>query len=190
MISKAQNKVRIIAGRFRGRKLDFPNIEGLRPTPNRVRETLFNWLSPVIVGTECLDLFAGSGALGFEALSRGAKRVVFVDDSIEAIKHLKTTLATLSCDQSEILHLSALEFLKDCHCHFDIVFLDPPFSSNLIEKCCNLIADHKILKEGGVIYLETSVKTELSFLPSHWETKKVKKAGQVKYLLLQQSKQN
>src|SRR3989338_6201010 len=129
------NRLRIIAGTWRGRKLTFPDTPELRPSPDRVRETLFNWLAPVIEGARCLDLFAGSGALGFEALSRGAHCVTFVDTSSEVISHLHTTLQQLSTT-AEILKLNATKPFTCKNKPFDIVFLDPPFHQNLLEPVC------------------------------------------------------
>ena len=178
------NKLRIIAGKWRGRKIAFPDIPGLRPTPDRVRETLFNWLAPVISEAIYLDLFAGSGALGFEALSRGAKQVVFVDESSEVIQQLNANQKLLACGNLKIIQKSALEYLETCDEKFDVVFLDPPFQSDLLEKCCALIDEKNLLTPDALIYIETSIKKDMSFLPSSWKIFKEKQAGQVKYCLV------
>ena len=119
------NQLRIIGGKWRGRKIKFPDIEGLRPTPDRVRETLFNWLSPVIIGAKCLDLFAGSGALGFEALSRGASKTVFVDSNNLVTQQLQYNQQLFQCSDIEIHKMSAEQYLQTTEKSFDIIFLDP-----------------------------------------------------------------
>jgi 16S rRNA (guanine966-N2)-methyltransferase len=123
------NQVRIIAGQWRGRKLEFPDSQGLRPTSDRVRETLFNWLAPVLPGAVCLDLFAGSGALGFEAASRDASRVVMVEQNSAVFKHLQSQSRRLSAQAVELVNADANDYLAGVDTAFDIVFLDPPFGN-------------------------------------------------------------
>ena len=178
------NQLRIIGGQWRGRKLDFPDVLNLRPTGDRIRETLFNWLQADIAGARCLDLFAGSGALGFEALSRGAAEVFFVESHAKAVSQLKENSKILSCGNAIILKSDALDFLqKDVKAPFDIVFLDPPFKLELMSKVFNLLENVPCLAEGAKVYIEMDVSTEAFKMPNNWNQLKEKKAGQVKYEL-------
>ena len=179
------NRLRIIGGQWRGRKLDFPDIEGLRPTPDRVRETLFNWLQADIHGARCLDLFAGSGALGLEALSRGASRTVLVDNSATVVRQLEQNLVTLHCDNAKVVHLSAEDFLKrgPGDSRYDVVFLDPPFGKGLISICAQLLDENQWLAPGARIYLESEHELVLDQLPASWHIDREKTAGQVAYRL-------
>src|SRR6185295_7503875 len=127
-----KGKVRIIAGEFRGRRLAVPSRPGLRPTPDRVRETLFNWLGQWLDGLSCLDLFAGSGALGFEAASRRAARVVMVEHDRDVFSHLKSVKQTIKAAQVELVLGDAFDYLRKAHDRFDLVFLDPPFRQNAL----------------------------------------------------------
>lgn len=179
-----RNCVRIIGGKWRGRKIFFPNIQGLRPSPDRVRETLFNWLSPYLQDSVCLDLYAGSGVLGFEALSRGAQKVIFVDTSYEVIRQLHEDKNILHCDTLEIYHQSAMDFFCHAKEQFDIIFLDPPFAQNLIEPTCQALAQSNLLKSKAFIYIEMESNKNILTLPANWEIVKQKKAGQVKYFLV------
>lgn len=177
------NQLRVIGGKWRGRKLKFPDVVDLRPTTDRIRETLFNWLMNDIVDADCLDLFAGSGALGFEALSRGAKNVIFVDQSGEAVDQLKENAKILQCEaQAEILQVSAEEFLKAQKKQFDVIFLDPPYILNIINELCEVISDKKLLKSGGLIYLEMNSR-QIVQLPGSMILIKQKQAGQVIFCL-------
>jgi len=148
----APNRVRIIGGQYRRRLLDFPGSAGLRPTPDRVRETLFNWLGQDLPGWSCLDLFAGSGALGFEAASRGAGRVIMIERDRAAIDALEKNRTTLGANQVDILRADALAWLANSHETFDLVFVDPPFDSNLAATVLADLARH--LKSGGQAYVE------------------------------------
>jgi len=180
-------KVRIIAGKHRGRKLAFPLLDGLRPTPDRVKETLFNWLTNAIEGSHCLDLYSGSGALGLEALSRSAASVTFVDSSAEVAKHLRRTLGLLH-EQADILQTDALAWLAtepDTRM-YDVVFLDPPFGQNLVLPSCNLLAQKKRLKTGAWIYIEAEVALARLSLPANWHIKKQKQTGEILYTLCRQ----
>jgi 16S rRNA (guanine966-N2)-methyltransferase len=175
--------LRIIGGKWRSRKLQFQPLPGLRPTPNRVRETLFNWLAPVIVDASCLDLFSGSGALGFEALSRGAKNVVMVDQSPATIAMLKKNAHALGATEIEFYCAKVPEpisFLQNRK--FDIVFLDPPFQQGLIPTSLRWLKDGEYLAHEAYIYVEA----EKSFVlhPEGWQVLRHKKAGQVQYFLL------
>jgi 16S rRNA (guanine966-N2)-methyltransferase len=148
----AANRVRIIGGRYRRRLLDFHDSTGLRPTPDRVRETLFNWLGQDLPGWTCLDLFAGSGALGFEAASRGAQRVVMIERDARAISALEKNRALLDASAVEILRAEALAWLTNNHETFDLIFVDPPFDSGLSGPVLAELATH--LKSGGHAYVE------------------------------------
>jgi len=148
----AANRVRIIGGQYRRRLLDFPNSTGLRPTPDRVRETLFNWLGQDLPGWQCLDLFAGSGALGFEAASRGAGRVVMIERDRAALEALEKNRAVLGANQVDILRVDALAWLANSHETFDLIFIDPPFDSGLAGAVLADLARH--LKPGGQAYVE------------------------------------
>lgn len=180
----AQGIIRIIGGQWRGRKLKVPDSAGLRPTPDRVRETLFNWLAPVIAGAHCLDLFAGSGALGFEALSRGAASLVMVDSSSSVVRLLREEQQILKADHAEIYQAVVPEQLRMPAKLFDIVFLDPPYAGNLLLPCCFYLAEHPFLAAGAYVYLEARETLEEKQLPPGWEIKKSKRAGQVAYHLI------
>lgn len=180
-----QGQIRIIGGLWRGRKLKVANLPGLRPTPDRVRETLFNWLQPVIHGAYCADLFAGSGALGFEALSRGAAHVVMVDQAQQVIDMLREQLNLLGAKNVEIYAGTVPKQIKIPARPFDVVFLDPPFDDGLIIPCCIYLEEHQLLAENAFIYLEAKDELTQEMLPSNWKILKSKKAGQVMYHLVQ-----
>ncbi len=179
----AQGIVRIIGGEWRGRKLKVPDVLHLRPTPDRVRETLFNWLAPIIAGAHCLDAFAGSGALGFEALSRGAGHVVLVDESPQVIQLLKEELTIFKAKNAEIYRAKAPTQLKIPEKPFDIVFLDPPFLENLLQPCCHYLEEQNFLAANAYIYLESRETLDEKMLPANWRIVKSKRAGQVAYHL-------
>lgn len=171
--------IRIIGGRFRGKKIHFPSIEGLRPTPDRVRETLFNWLMNDIKEARCLDVFSGSGALGFEAFSRGAARVVFLEQSSTAHAQLQKNINLFHDSNLILKKTDALLYLNHCQEQFDVIFLDPPFAKNAIPLCLELIAKNNLLPAGGLLYTESS--TLINADDTLWEKIKDKKAGQVFY---------
>ncbi len=178
------NQLRIIGGQWRGRKLSFTPAEGLRPTTDRVRETLFNWLAADLEGAQCLDLFAGSGALGLESLSRGAAHCDFVETSASAIKQLRSHLQVLDDQNRGHCHTgSALSFLAKSKQRWDIVFVDPPFGQDLLAPTCDLLAKEKCLAQGAMIYIESGAKEQLPDLPANWEPHREKKAGGVSYRL-------
>ena len=183
------NRVRIIAGRWRGRKLDFPSIEGLRPTTDPIRETLFNWLQRYLPQANCLDLYAGSGTLGFEAASRGARHVLMVEKEAQAIKTLQENKALLQADNVQLMHRLALDVLKakveEKEKSFDIVFLDPPFQQGELQECVKHLEQSGRLSDDAVIYIECESKLKLNFLPATWVERRQKKAGQVVYCLYQ-----
>ena len=178
-----ENRLRIIGGEWRGRKLDFPDHPGLRPTTDRVRETLFNWLAPIIRGARCLDLFAGSGAIGFEALSRGAGKVVMVEKDAHVAAQLRKNLALLKAGHGSVIHTNALEYLQGTPQKFEVAFLDPPFGRDLLLPSCSLLELHGWLTDDARIYLESEKAVLPEELPAGWEMVKDKKAGQVHYYL-------
>lgn len=181
--SSYPGRLRIIGGRWRGRRLEVPESEGLRPTPDRVRETLFNWLQPYIAGAQCLDLFAGTGALCLEALSRGAARVVMVEQAPAVAERLRRHVETLQARNAEVVRADAVEFLQQAPQAFDIVFLDPPFRSDLIARCAGLVETRGWIKPGGLIYIEAPSRVGTLPIPATWELLRSKSAGQVGYHL-------
>ena len=154
----AANRVRIIGGQYRRRLLDFPGSAGLRPTPDRVRETLFNWLGQDLPGWNCLDLFAGSGALGFEAASRGAARVVMIERDHAALEALEKNRAGLEARAVDIVRADALAWLENSREVFDLAFVDPPFDSGLAEPALAGLAGH--LRSGGQVYVEQGAEVQ------------------------------
>lgn len=181
-----KSELRIIGGIHRSRKIVFSEEEGLRPTHNRIRETVFNWLQDTIENSVCLDAFAGSGAMGFEALSRGAKHVTFCDLSRNVIQHIKKNATALTIKNAEFLQCDfILENTIKNHT-FDVVFLDPPFQKNIILTACTLLESRNLLNPNAQIYLEFKKGTvDLSQLPNHWEIKKHKQTQMVEYILYQ-----
>ncbi|HMK87882.1 MAG TPA: 16S rRNA (guanine(966)-N(2))-methyltransferase RsmD [Steroidobacteraceae bacterium] len=179
-----RNSVRIIGGGWRGRRVSFPDSPGLRPTPDRVRETLFNWLQDFIADTRCLDLFAGSGALGLEALSRGAREVVFVEEAPAAARTLREELERLGGSASgRVVQTSAAQFLALPAEPFDVLFLDPPFGGGALADAVQRIDAGGWVKSGGWVYLECERAAGAPALPAHWELRKSKSAGEVGYHL-------
>ena len=176
------NKVRIIGGDMRSRVISFPDAEGLRPTPDRVRETLFNWLGQTLYGRTCLDLFAGSGALGFEAASRGAERVVMVEKNPAVCRSLQENLKKLGCTNIFAHCQDGLEFASRDVQRYDVIFLDPPFQSECLPRLLEILPQH--LSENGVLYVESGAPVDV---PPPWQVVKSGKAGQVYYQLLQVS---
>jgi 16S rRNA (guanine966-N2)-methyltransferase len=183
MKKTCHGQVRIIAGHWRGRKISFLDREGLRPTPDRVRETLFNWLQADISGAKCLDLFAGSGALGFEAASRGAESVTMLDRDVETVTMLKKNAQLLQAETVQISGDDAIQYLRSNGQKFDVVFIDPPYQADLVVPCCELLEQQHCLSNHAKIYLEYDVLDELKGLPENWHCEKNKKAGQVAYQL-------
>jgi 16S rRNA (guanine966-N2)-methyltransferase len=182
------NSVRIIGGSWRGRRVHFPDSPGLRPTPDRVRETLFNWLQHSIAGTRCLDLFAGSGALGLEALSRGAREVVFVEQAFAPAQMLAEELkrfegGDLGGSRGRIVQMSAERFLAAPGEPFDVIFLDPPFGLDAVPEYVRLIDAGGWAASGGWIYLESARSAGPPAMPPHWSLLKSKSAGEVGYHL-------
>lgn len=174
--------IRIIGGHYRGKKIPFLDSEGLRPTPDRVRETVFNWLMHDIRNADCLDAFAGSGAMGFEAFSRGAANVYLIEKNRTVYAHLKGIITGFNSPQLSVINTDALEFFRHSKQTFDLIFLDPPFKSDLLMLSLEKISQSNILKPNGLVYIESAHEITLS--PSTWERLKHKKAGQVYYELL------
>ncbi|MCO4785174.1 MAG: 16S rRNA (guanine(966)-N(2))-methyltransferase RsmD [Marinomonas atlantica] len=180
--AKGQSKLRIIGGDWRSRQLPILDLEGLRPTTDRVRETVFNWLNFDIPGASCLDLFAGSGALGLEALSRGAKECTFVELNRAVAQQINHNLTTLKASNGSVINSDAMAYLNTPPTAFDIIFLDPPFRKGLLEKIIPMISEGW-LKPNGYIYIEKESESDLSGLPNHWQLEKEKRAGQLTYSL-------
>ena len=179
-------QLRIIGGEWGSRRLTFLDAPGLRPTPDRVRETLFNWLAPYIAGAHVLDVFTGSGALFFEALSRGASKGLALDNNGAAVASLKQNLALLNCTTGQIAQTDALRHLETAPAEaFDVVFLDPPVHQGLLASACTLLESHGWLKEHAWIYTESETPPSTTGLPGNWRLHREKKAGQVYYALWQ-----
>lgn len=176
-------RFRIIGGEWRSRRIPVPEAPGVRPTPDRVRETLFNWLAPVIEGARCLDLYAGSGALGIEALSRGASRVVFVDRSPAVLRHIDATLGALGCDRGETLCTDAMRYLGGPATPCDIVFLDPPYREGLLAPALGRLIERGWVTASSSIYLEHEASVGPPLLPAGWRLFRSAAAGQVRYHL-------
>lgn len=176
-----KHEVRIIAGLYRGRRITFPNLTEIRPTPDRVKETLFNWLSTTIKGARCLDAFAGSGALGFEALSRGAEEVVMIESHKNIVEHLQKIQKMLQCNGLSIVHNDTYNALQHLTGSFDIIFLDPPFSNPHYEQIISIIQSRQLINPDGLLYVESPYHLKLD--PAHWQSQKQKQAGDVYYSL-------
>lgn len=175
----ASNRVRISGGEWRSRLLSFPDVPGLRPTPDRVRQTVFNWLGQDMHGRRCLDLFAGTGAMGFEALSRGASAVVLVEKSAVAARSLQQNQALLKAGQATVLQQDAMQFLAQSRERFDVIFLDPPYQQGWLPRLLPLLSGH--LAAGGVVYVEAEFVLGND---DPWQVIKHGKAGNVCYHLL------
>jgi len=176
-------RLRIVAGKWRSRLLDIADEPGLRPTSERVRETLFNWLAPIVQGSRCLDLFAGTGALGFEALSRGARSVVFVENSRRAANALEKSARVLDAAGAVVHCGDAAEYVRNARpASFDIIFLDPPFADDRLGELCAQLDACGILVPGGRIYLEQDRAKPGTALPDQWRVLKDKTAGNVRYM--------
>ncbi len=182
-----QSSLRIIGGKWRSRKINFLPLKGVRPTTNVTRETLFNWLSQAIVDAACLDLFAGSGALGFEALSRGAKKVVMVDASVKVVKKLVENAKLLGADNVDFYCAKIPERLKKVPQQpFDILFLDPPFNYGLVKPACEKLLAGGYLAKGALVYIETEKAVDVStVVPGSWHILRQKTTGLVKSYLIQ-----
>lgn len=179
-----QNQVRIIGGKWRSRKIPFSDQADLRPTPDRVRETLFNWLMNDIQGAKCLDMFAGSGALAFEALSRGAGHVVIMDQSKQVVDQIKKNLKTLDATNATVIHGEAPQHLATNLGPYDIIFLDPPFKQNLLKPCIDWLISNNQVQENALIYIEAETDLDQIPIPNSWDILRNKIAGHVSYYLL------
>lgn len=182
------NRIRIVGGRCRGRKLRVADLPGLRPTGDRIRETLFNWLQPLIAGARCLDLFAGSGALGLEAASRGAGEVVLVDRAPRVVRQLRENAALLGLDNAEIVQTDAIEWLRASARPFDIVFLDPPFADRLLPSSLRLLTERGWLTRGARVYLENDARQGLPGLPEPLLLEKSERMGRVAFGLARRAR--
>lgn len=185
--SKAMGEVRVIAGLWRGRKLSVLNAEGLRPTTDRVKETLFNWLMMDVANARCLDCFAGSGSLGIEALSRQAQAVVFLEKFANAAQQLKKNLASLKTDKGTVINTDTLTYLsqKNSTEPFEIIFINPPFHHNFVPQVLTLLQQNNWLAENALIYVETEKNHPPLLLAKNWQVIKEKSAGMVTSRLIQ-----
>ena len=181
--SGGMGQIRIIGGQWRGRKLPVPDSPGLRPTTDRVRETLFNWLAPSMVDARCLDCFAGSGALGLEALSRYAASTTLLEMERSVAQQLQKNLATLNAAQGKVVNTNTLAFLAQSGTPHDIIFVDPPFRKGLLEETLNLLETNGWLANNALIYVESEVENGLPPVPVSWDLHREKIAGQVAYRL-------
>jgi len=180
--AKKLSTLRIIGGKWRSRRFSFLNLPGVRPTPNRIRETLFNWLQNHIEDAHCLDLFTGSGALGLEALSRGAASVTFVDESPRILEHIEKQLKVFSADNAHLLRAKIPKDLSKPSQKFNVIFLDPPFRENLLPTTAEKLEKLDMLNHDSYIYIEAEANLVLD-LPLNWEIIKRRKSGQVAYYL-------
>lgn len=176
-------QIRIIGGQWRGRKLPVPDSPGLRPTTDRVRETLFNWLAPHMVDARCLDCFAGSGALGLEALSRYAGSATLLEMERHVAQQLQKNLATLKAGNAKVVNTNTLTFLAQPGTPHDVVFIDPPFRKGLLDETLRLLDENGWLAASALIYIESEVENGLPPVPASWELHREKVAGQVAYRL-------
>ncbi|MDC0662880.1 16S rRNA (guanine(966)-N(2))-methyltransferase RsmD [Marinobacter sp. SS21] len=179
----AEGELRIIGGDWRSRKLRFPDAGGVRPTPARTRETLFNWLSFHLAGSHCLDLFAGSGALGLEALSRGAASATFVEHHPELAQALRQNLQALQCASATVSCQGVESYLATAPQAFDVVFMDPPFRQDWLARLYPLLNQHPWLKPGSWVYVEHESELSPPAPPANWHLHRQKRAGQVCYNL-------
>jgi 16S rRNA (guanine966-N2)-methyltransferase len=181
----ARGRLRIVAGIWRSRVLEIADAPGLRPTSERIRETLFNWLAPSLAGARCLDLYAGTGALGLEALSRGAASAVFVEKSPNAVTALRSNVELLEATGATVQATDARHYLQTPDAGpFDLVFLDPPFADDNLGELCRLLREHGILADGANVYLEQDRAQAEPELPDDWAVVKNKTAGNVRYMLV------
>ena len=180
-------ELRIIAGRWRSRKLQFEALPGLRPTPDRVRETLFNWLQPWVSGSRCLDMYAGSGVLGFEALSRGASEVTFVERQAKIVKCLERQAKILGADTATIICADVLDWLKQQNSdrQFDLVFIDPPFAQGMVQEALSAVVP--VCSPSARIYVESEEAVQAQLLPAGWAVEKSGKAASVYFHLIRYS---
>lgn len=181
--ASSNGQIRIIGGQWRGRKLPVFDSAGLRPTTDRVRETLFNWLAPILPGSRCLDCFAGSGALGFEAISRYAAHATLLESNRQVTNQLKKNLALLNSNAIDVVNTDSLTYLAQGGEPYQVIFLDPPFRQNLLEKTIPLLENQGWLAKEAWIYVETEVEAATLNMPIYWSLYREKVAGQVAYRL-------
>ena len=187
------NHIRIIAGHWRGRKITFTNAPGLRPTGERIRETLFNWLAPYIETSHCLDLFAGSGSLGLEALSRNALSVSFVDNNPKAINEIHHNLQVLEANNATTIHKNAFDYLSESsdensNSNFNIIFVDPPYAQFHLSEISKQLEKLLHKQKQTWIFYEHDKPLKANSLPCNWHIEKEKKAGNVFYYLIKRFK--
>ncbi|PIJ51150.1 16S rRNA (guanine(966)-N(2))-methyltransferase RsmD [Erwinia sp. OLTSP20] len=182
---RAEGQIRIIGGQWRGRKLPVPDSDGLRPTTDRVRETLFNWLMPVMAGARCLDCFAGSGALGLEALSRYASQATLLELQRPVAQQLEKNCQALGTRDAAVINTDALNWLSQRGEAYDVVFIDPPFRKGLLQQMLPLLEDHGWLSAEAMVYIESEIESGPPPVPVNWHLYREKIAGQVAYRLYQ-----
>jgi 16S rRNA (guanine966-N2)-methyltransferase len=178
-------KLRIISGKWRNRKLDFIHNINLRPTPERIRETVFNWITDYIHNAKILDCFAGSGIFAIEALSRGAARASIIDNSIDAINNINKNVNKLGIDNIDVIYQDCLLYLKanKQNIKYDLVFIDPPFHQNMLKKTCTLLHDNKFIHKNSLIYTETERDIGNAEMPENWKLIKSKASKSIRYQL-------
>lgn len=187
-VSGAPGEVRVISGKWRGRKLTVLDADGLRPTSDRVKETLFNWLMHDIDGANVLDCFSGSGSLAIEALSRYASHATLIERELPLAKNLTKNLASLKCDNANVVNKDCLSWLANTATQqYNVVFIDPPFRKDLAINCCQALEKNNWLTENALVYLETEKELKVAELPVNWRLLKEKIAGQLAYRLYQRS---
>ena len=188
MSNKAiKGSFRIIGGKYKGRKFEFIPSDALRPTPDRLRETLFNWLGQILGNKNCLDLFAGTGSLGLESLSRGADKVTFVEKNSHHLNKIKKYVESLKADEDVfIIKKDVLTWLDETTQDFDLIFVDPPFYRQLAEKVLLKIKTNALLSNFGKVYLEVEKELDLNFLVKGWDIIKETKSGEKQYLLIKE----
>ena len=177
-------RIRVIGGQWRGRKLTVKLSPRLRPTPNRLRETLFNWLQPCTQDADCLDLFAGTGSLGFEAVSRGAATATLIENNTGVFEQLKIQCRKFNTRNVSLIRMDALAWLRQNKIQFDLVFLDPPFNQDLVAKSCASLIENRALKPGSLVYVESEPELEM---PERWTIRKQSRAGHVQCGLIEYS---
>ena len=178
-----KQEIRIISGLYRGKKIPFPLVDGLRPTSDRIKETLFNWLMHRVREAHCLDAFAGSGSLGLEAFSRGAAKVVFVEQSPRAHANLQRIVSQFNSPKLDLVKDNTLHYLQEVHTPFDLIFLDPPFSLKLIPQCLSYLINGNLINQGGLVYIESQEEVEVD--KTQWQLIKLNRSGHVVYGLLE-----
>ncbi|MGP1956427.1 MAG: 16S rRNA (guanine(966)-N(2))-methyltransferase [Arsenophonus sp. NC-PE1-MAG3] len=181
--SSSRGQIRIIGGKWRGRKLSIFDSKGLRPTTDRIRETLFNWLMPFIENARCLDCFAGSGALAIEALSRYAASATLIELKRSVSIQLAGNLAKLEAKNAQMINSDTLNYLAQTGTAYDVIFLDPPFRKDLLQQTALLLERNGWLSKNCCVYVETEIETNLDILPKNWQLHHKKFAGQIAYCL-------